>query len=926
MVYDFYLTTLVVSPIYNARVNTNIVSNHTNQNPNSYIPAILSANVRAIASKVDEIQQIAELNSAGIICITETWLSANIPDSNVSIPGYNLFRQDRVHTTGGGVCVYIDDKIPCKLINSCVEDNVESIWLSIRPYRLPRQITSIILSVIYHPPNSQRNENIILKHHVQKNLDAIFSDQPNALIIITGDFNPNSTGLQPKEIAQPNHLKQLVKFKTRDSGILDWIFVNKSKMFDLTRLPKIGTSDHYSILAKPKPKSEIKPVIKKIKIRDTRDSAWRALGRWIVEKEWSSILNAPSCEDKYDSFMCEINCAIDTFLPLQTIKKHPTDRPWITKKIKNCIYKRQSAFTRHGKDSISFKFWRNKVQREIKMAKHHYYSNRVSKLESTSSTKWWREIKRLSGQDIKHEWYHQFLEEHMDIKSLANSINDIFADLTNDFEPLTPGGPAPYVPEDLLVTQHEVYRALSSINTTKAVGPDNIPNKLLKHFAVELAPVIQDIYNQSLKDGNIPLPLKSSIVIPIPKVNPPKKMDSDLRPISLTCTLAKIMEGFTITKLLPELDNKIDVRQYARKGHSTTDALLYLLQAIFEAMDRGNTAARIFFADFSKGFDLIDHNILLRELEKLSVSPVLIRWIAAFLTNRQQAVKIGDTTSEWRTVKGGIPQGTKLGVTLFAVMTNGLIADWPLRIKFVDDTSALEILPRNSISLLNYVVTDIYEFASSHNMKLNPGKCKEMFINFMHDHNILVNPMMIGNKQIECVSNYKLLGVYLNEDLSWNTHIDYISKKACKRLYSLRILRRAGVASSSILKVYLTIIRPVLEYAVPVWQSISSTLSDKLETIQKRALKIIFPSTETYLEALQLAGIDDLANRRTILCKKYMTKMKGTNHPLHPLLPKSEDKNCIYELRDKTEEVSLYQDFKFCRTKKTENFFTFKYY
>ena len=62
------------------------------------------------------------------------------------------------------------------------------------------------------------------------------------------------------------------------------------------------------------------------------------------------------------------------------------------------------------------------------------------------------------------------------------------------------------------------------------------------------------------------------------------------------------MEGFTITKLLPELDNKIDVGQYARKGHSKTDALLYLPQAIFEAMDRGNTAARIFFADFSKGF------------------------------------------------------------------------------------------------------------------------------------------------------------------------------------------------------------------------------------------------------------------------------------------------------------------------------------
>ncbi len=81
-------------------LNTNTMSNHINQNSNSYIPAILLANVRAIASKVDEIQQIAELNSADIICITETWLSANIPDSNVSIPGYNLFRQDRSHTTG----------------------------------------------------------------------------------------------------------------------------------------------------------------------------------------------------------------------------------------------------------------------------------------------------------------------------------------------------------------------------------------------------------------------------------------------------------------------------------------------------------------------------------------------------------------------------------------------------------------------------------------------------------------------------------------------------------------------------------------------------------------------------------------------------------------------------------------------------------
>ena len=112
-----------------------------------------------------------------------------------------------------------------------------------------------------------------------------------------------------------------------------------------------------------------------------------------------------------------------------------------------------------------------------------------------------------------------------------------------------------------------------------------------------------------------------------------------------------------------------------------TDALLYMLQAIYEAVDSGEASARVFFADFSKGFDLIDRSILMRELADLEVHPVLLSWIAAFLTDRKQAVRIGRTLSDWLTLKGGVPQGTKLGVILFTVMTNRLLSDWWLRIK-----------------------------------------------------------------------------------------------------------------------------------------------------------------------------------------------------------------------------------------------------
>ena len=106
------------------------------------------------------------------------------------------------------------------------------------------------------------------------------------------------------------------------------------------------------------------------------------------------------------------------------------------------------------------------------------------------------------------------------------------------------------------------------------------------------------------------------------------------------------------------------------KGHSTTDALLYMLQAVYEAVDCGKASARLFFADFTKGFDLIDHAILMRQLAKLEVHPVLLKWIATFLTNRRQVVRNG------RTLKGGVPQGTKLGVIFFTVMTNKLLSDW----------------------------------------------------------------------------------------------------------------------------------------------------------------------------------------------------------------------------------------------------------
>ena len=223
-------------------------------------------------------------------------------------------------------------------------------------------------------------------------------------------------------------------------------------------------------------------------------------------------------------------------------------------------------------------------------------------------------------------------------------------------------------------------------------------------------------------------------------------------------------------------------------GKSTEQAIVYILHLALQALDKGNCLLRLFFADFSKGFDLIDHGIL----SKFNIHNSLLRWIGVFLLERSQFVRTDKYTSSQQYINGGIPQGTKLALILFAVMVNDLISTWGPRIKVVDDLTAMEIVPRNSPSYLNHIVSDIQTFAWHNNMKLNPKKCKVMVVYFLHYNATEWQPVSIDGKQIEVVTVFKLLGVYQSSDLTWTAHCEYIIKKANRRLYALRKLKKSG--------------------------------------------------------------------------------------------------------------------------------------
>ena len=130
--------------------------------------------------------------------------------------------------------------------------------------------------------------------------------------------------------------------------------------------------------------------------------------------------------------------------------------------------------------------------------------------------------------------------------------------------------------------------------------------------------------------------------------------------------------------------------------------------------------------------------------------------------------------------------------------------------------------------------------------------------------------MCVNERPLERVSSHKVLGVTISDTLRWNEHVCEIVSKASKRLYILRVLKRSGIPREDLINIFYALVRSVLEYACVTWStslSIIIYLKDKIERVQKRALRILFPAL-SYRDAIVAANSTRLNVRRDELCKK----------------------------------------------------------
>ena len=505
--------------------------------------------------------------------------------------------------------------------------------------------------------------------------------------------------------------------------------------------------------------------------------------------------------------------------------------------------------------------------------------------------------------------------DQQSIVQIANRINDHFCSIASDLPPLDRNKLPAFLPvpdQCPQVEPLEVYRMLKTLNQRKSSITGDLPVRILREFACELASPLANVLNASFQQGVVPHIWKCAEIVPIPKCQPPTLQN--LRPIALTSYFAKIAESFMAKWVLEDISKHIDSNQFEnRKGLSTNHYLIQLPHQILENAELPKTISTLVFSDFSKAFDKIDHNVLVNKLLSMGVRPCLVSWIISFLEHRAQCVKYSGSMSNWNTIDAGVPQGTKLGPILFLIMINDACEAAPIRyLKYVDDLTLIESRKLTQQPLMQDALNDFSSWTGNNNMKLNPTKCCTMQVTFCK-RPPPPEPLFIDNVKLSVVTEAKILGIVVQANLKWDSHILQVVKKCNRKLYMLRSLKRFHIPLIDLVTVYSGYIRPVLEYGTPVFNgALTKKQESQLETIQKRACKIMLgTSYSTYAEALVMCNIGTLLERRKKLCIDFAHSLEK-NALVCNWLPQKP--NIDHALRSKKK----YEMFK-CKTKRFQD-------
>jgi len=917
----------VIFPDYEAKFRNNSIYVEVNKLCNLFDFTNKSAinlihiNCRSLKKNFNDILTMLNIISSPFtaIAVTETWLTP-FTQHLYSIPGYTFVSQSRDDKTGGGVGIFINNRLSFTLRSDLCHTGsfIEYLFVNISFFTKKGKF-NLLLGCIYRPPNSDissYNSEII-------NILKLIERGKYSMVLIAGDYNLDVLKYHshtPTADFVNNMLSYsffpVIRNPTRicdtSRTCIDNIFINKIQYNISSCIIYSDVSDHLPIAVHIE--TDIISENCHNRVIRTRTYDQQSIERFIFDlakqENWYDVYYYATIENDttlaYNSFYDVFKVIFNKHFPERLFKLNHKLAPrhsWMTRGlVRSCIKKSKlyKIWKNNGDvaDKLRYIAYQNKLKKLLRVAEKSYFFDKFRSL-SGDLRGTWKVLGSILNKSTPEDFAKLFVIDGVDVTDRAKIVevfNDYFIGIGSNLAAAIPKVSVDFsyylktsysnsfalYPTD----SNEIINIVSDLQNKMSSGFDEIPVKILKLCINSISDPLSTIINSSMQTGTFPDMLKIARVCPLFKGGD-KKCIQNYRPISILSSFSKVFEKIIFRRLLKYLDfnNILCGSQYGfRKGYSTYMSLIEMYHKVSEAIDRNEYCIGVFI-DLAKAFDTLDHKILLAKLEHYGVRGLALQWFKSYLSDRKQYVIINGVSSELKNVSFGVPQGSILGPLLFILYINDVSSCSELLsfILFADDTnlffSSADI--SHLFSTVNLELSRVYCWFSANKLSLNAKKTNYIIFGNKCVSDKQFNLMIDGNF-LERVEHCKFLGVYIDSKLSWKMHINHVALQISKGLGAIGRVRHI-LPKNALLLLYSTMILPYLSYCNIVWGSARPTVLNKLVTLQKRAVRLIVkarartPSGPLFA-VLNLLKLVDINHYQIV---QFMFKVK------HCLLPAS---------------------------------------
>ena len=799
--------------------------------------------------------------------VGETHLKSGILDSEIALDGFNLHRVDRKISKdgpkkGGGIMLFSKSKLKVTILESISESKCFE-YLAVRVHLGP---SSVVVVGVYRMPSATQNSVDLLFDLVSK--------YAKEELILTGDVNLNWLDDKSKYIKElctnfePLALHQLITESTRPnlkesakSTLLDILLTNHPDKIVASGVFPLGISDHCPIAcirsthimaAKPR-------IIQRRNIKHFVEESFLAE---ISQSNIAHTLELQNSQAALAFFAESFNSTLDNHASFMTLRVKDRITPWFTKELITLLREKNKAWAlaRKTDDPLHwslFRQLRNKCTITTKKAKSNFCVDQITSSFS-DPTKFWKVVNSHKNKSSGSFPTHLIVD-----KSLVSGQNEICSNLNSHFSsaghlfdrevPGPPVNPLPTHPYEHPAnftfrpfTTGEVLKVIQSLNSKCPTGEDKLDPSFLK-LAIKAPIVIESIthiFNLSIATGSLPLAWKTAYVTPLHKGGD-RDDPNNYRPISKLCFLAKALETLVNNQIKLFLSQNAILSPHQsgfRPKHSTISAVTLVTNDIISGLDKKKHCAAL-FVDLSKAFDTVDHPLLLKALAKIGLDKKACAFFEDYLHERLQCVKHGSAQSTFLKITKGVPQGSILGPVLFTIYINeivSLLTDCFAHL-YADDTVIYCIADTIELAIerLQLAFNTLQTFFVQLKLVLNASKTKFMvFTRAQHvDYSNLCIKTLKGS-HIDRVSEYKYLGIWLDDKVTFNLHVDTLASKLRQKigfLYRNKSIFPKICRKRIIEAVFLS----ALDYGDIIYGNATSTTLGPLNTVYHSAIRFI---------------------------------------------------------------------------------------